>query len=129
MKKWLSAALIPLFLSACMQTKPNPIPLSQNGDETKSCSILYSEMQETIKVKEDSHSARNRQIGTNVALGVVGIPLLFIPWFFMDTSNAHTVDMKAAESRFNRLNAIGADKRCADVQKYYDENKESMAIK
>lgn len=128
MKKLLTAALMASVLSACMQTKPNPIPLSQSGDETKSCSILYSEIQETTKIKEDAHSARSRQIGANVALGVTGA-LLIIPWFFIDTSNAHTVDMNAAESRFNRLNALGNDKQCVDVKHYYNTHKAAMATK
>lgn len=126
MKKLLSAVLIPLFLSACMQTKPNPIPLSQNGDEAKTCTVLYSEIQDTIKVKNESHSSRNKQIGANVAFGITGVVLL-IPLFFIDTSNAHTVDMKAAEARFNRLNALGTDKKCINVQEYYKTHKDMMA--
>lgn len=118
MKKLLTSLLITCFLTACMQTKPNPIPLSQSGDDGKSCSSILHEMQEAKKIQEDSHSSRNTQIGTNVALGITGM-LLIVPWFFIDTSNAHTVDMNAAESRFNRLYSMANEKKCTNVAEYY----------
>lgn len=124
----LKLTLATMVLSACMQTQPNPIPLSQTGDENKSCAILLSEMQETTKLKDEAHSARNRQIGINVVLGIAGAVIL-VPWFFIDTSNAHTVDMNAAENRFNRLNALGTDKKCYNVKEYYNQYQAVMATK
>lgn len=120
MKKIITSMVLTAFLSACMQTKPNPIPLSQSGDETKSCSTILHEMQEAQKVKQAARKDRNTQIGTNAALGVTGIFLL-VPWFFIDTSNAHTVDMNAAESRFNRLYAMGIEKKCTNVMNFYKD--------
>lgn len=123
MKKIVTSVVLTAFLSACMQTKPNPIPISQSGDETKSCSAILHEMQEAQKVKQNAHSDRNSQIGTNVALGVTGA-LLLVPWFFIDTSNAHTVDMNAAESRFNRLYAMATEKKCTNVTEFYKDKKD-----
>lgn len=120
MKKIITSIALATFLSACMQTKPNPIPLSQTGDETKSCQMILTEMQEAKKIQESAHSDRNTQIGTNVALGVTGA-LLLVPWFFIDTSNAHTVDMNAAESRFNRLYAMATEKNCKNVMDFYKD--------
>ncbi|RPE93809.1 hypothetical protein [Frederiksenia canicola] len=120
MKKVITSIVITTFLSACMQTKPNPIPLSQTGDDTKSCQIILHEMQEAKKIKEKSHSDRNSQIGLNAFLGVSGIFLL-VPWFFIDTSNAHTVDMNAADGRFNRLYAMAIEKKCSNVMDFYKD--------
>lgn len=118
MQKLTTAIVAVTLLSACMQTKPNPIPLSQTGDENKSCQMILTEMQEAKKIQEASLSDRKSQIGTNIALGITGA-LLIIPWFFIDTSNAHTVDMNAAESRFNRLYAMAAEKQCKNVTEFF----------
>lgn len=121
MKKIITSIVITAFLTGCMQTKPNPIPLSQTGDETKSCQSILHEMQEAKKLQSEAHSDRNTQIGTNVVLGVTGL-LILVPWFFIDTSNAHTVDMNAAENRFNRLYSMAIEKGCTNVINFYKDN-------
>lgn len=120
MKKLIVTIALSTFLTACMQTKSNPIPLSQNGDDTKSCSAILHEMQEAKKAQESAKNERSSQIGANAALGVAGAFLL-VPWFFIDTSNAHSVDMNAAEARFNRLYSIAYEKQCSNVIEFYKD--------
>ena len=57
---------------------------------------------------------RNSQVGGNVALGVLGAFFL-VPLFFMDTSNAHTVEEKAAIARYERLQQMAIDRKCPAI--------------
>lgn len=65
-------------------------------------------MSSLVKAKD---SELNGQIAKNSALGVTGAFLL-VPLFFMDTSDAKTVEGKAAKERFKKLQQLYADKKC-----------------
>jgi len=93
------------------------VPLAQVGDETKSCDAITNEMQQMINKQLEAEGARNAQVGGNVALGVLGA-FFIVPLFFMDTSNAHTVEEKAAQSRFDRLQQMAIDRKCPSVPVY-----------
>lgn len=80
-----------------------------------SCQSIISEMENmTNKVKE-SDSDHTKQVATNSVLGVTGIFLL-IPLFFIDTSDAHTVEGSAAKTRLQKLKQIYSDKGCSKTQ-------------
>jgi len=64
----------------------------------------------TAQVEADGN--KDKQIGTNAALGVTGIFLLGIPWFFMDLGGAATAEQKAAKARYERLEQMQVDKKC-----------------
>ena len=77
--------LIASIISAgCASSVAVPVPVAQVGDETKSCDAIANEMQKMITAQVEADSNKDKQIGTNAALGVVGIFTLGIPWFFMD---------------------------------------------
>jgi hypothetical protein len=107
MKKTIFASLLTLSLinAGCVSSTPNPVPLAQVGDETKSCNAITNEMQQMINKRLEAEGDRNAQVGGNVALGVLGV-FLIVPWFFMDTGNAATVEERAAQSRFDRLRNV-----------------------
>jgi hypothetical protein len=118
MKKIVASLLIVSVLSmtvGCASTPANPVPLAQVGDETKTCDSITNEMQQMINAQTTAAGDRNSQVGSNVALGVTGIFLLGIPWFFMDLGSSATVEQKAAQARFQRLQQMAADKRCPNV--------------
>ena len=117
MKKKLIAILlsISIVLSGCASTPANPVPVAQVGDDTKTCDAITNEMQQMISAQQMAASDKNTQVGSNVALGVTGIFLLGIPWFFMDLGGAASVEQKAAQARFQRLQQMAADKRCPNV--------------
>ena len=98
----------------CVSSTPNPVPISQIGDDTKSCVAIISEMQQMQNQRLQAEGDRNAQVGGNVALGVLGAFLL-VPWFFMDTSNAHTVEERAAIARYERLQQMAIDRKCPAV--------------
>lgn len=104
----LSAAAL---LSACVHTTPNPVPVSQPGDDKMSCATIENEMMDMQAQRADSDARGNRQVAKNVGLGVAGAFLL-VPLFFMDTSDAHSVEAKAAQARYKRLMALYQDKGC-----------------
>jgi hypothetical protein len=116
MKKTIASLLIVSMVTVgCASTPANPVPVAQVGDDTKTCDAITNEMQQMISAQQTAASDKNTQVGSNVALGVTGIFLLGIPWFFMDLGGAATVEQKAAQARFQRLQQMAADKRCTNV--------------
>jgi hypothetical protein len=109
-------SLIALFTFGCVHTTPMPTQISQPGDAMMSCQSITTEMDDmetTVKVKD---SELNGQIAKNSALGVSGAFLL-VPLFFMDTSDAKTIEANAAKERLKKLQQIYADKECASSVK------------
>lgn len=99
------------FLSACVHSTPNPVPVAQAGDDIMSCMSLENEMADMQAQQATSDSKGNGQVAKNVGLGVAGAFLL-VPLFFMDTSDAHSVEARAAQARYKRLNNLYMDKGC-----------------
>ncbi|MDC7692645.1 hypothetical protein [Vogesella indigofera] len=115
MKKIAISLVIAALLNGCANTTANPVQLAQVGDETKSCRAIINEMQEMKDSALTAEGDRNKQVGSNVALGVAGA-FLIVPWFFMDTGNAATVEQKAAQARYKRLKAMGEERNCEGLQ-------------
>ena len=112
MKKQVATLLIASIISSgCAHTTPNPVMLAQPGDEAKTCDGIANEMQQMIQAQSAAEADRNKQVAGNVALGVAGV-FLIVPWFFMDTGNAATVEERAAQARFQRLMQMQIDKKC-----------------
>ena len=99
-------------MTGCASSVANPVPVAQVGDETKSCDAIANEMQKMVTAQETASGDKDKQIGTNAALGVTGIFLLGIPWFFMDLGGAATAEQKAARARYERLEQMQIDKKC-----------------
>ena len=99
-------------LTGCVHTTPMPVAESQPGDDTMSCKTIAHKMSEMTTKVSEADSDANGQVAKNVALGVTGV-LLIVPWFFMDTSDAHSVEAKAAKARYVRLQEMYDDKGCA----------------
>ena len=113
MKKILIVVLIAsIFSAGCASTPANPVPIAQVGDETKTCDAIANEMQKMVTAQVTADGDKDKQIGTNAALGVTGIFLLGIPWFFMDLGGAATAEQKAAQARYERLQQMQIDKKC-----------------
>lgn len=66
-------------------------------------------MQEMDTDRASADSAKNGQIAKNVGLGVAGA-FLIVRLAFMDTSDAHSVEAKANQARYKRLQAIYQDR-------------------
>ena len=98
----------------CASRSPNPIPVAQVGDDTKTCDAITNEMQQMVDAKLIAEGDGNTQVGKNVALGITGV-FLIVPWFFMDLGNASTVEQRAAQARFQRLQQMAVDKKCPNV--------------
>ena len=115
MKKLIAILLsISIVVSGCASTPANPVPVAQVGDDTKTCDAIVNEMQQMVSAQDKAAADRNSQVGTNVALGVVGV-FLIVPWFFMDLGASATVEQKAAAARFQRLQQMATDKKCTGV--------------
>lgn len=101
-----------IFTTGCASSVANPVPVAQVGDETKSCDAIANEMQKMVTAQVTADGDKDKQIGVNAALGVTGIFLLGIPWFFMDLGGAATAEQKAAKARYERLEQMQIDKKC-----------------
>jgi hypothetical protein len=113
-KKLTALMLVASIISVgCASSVAVPVPVAQVGDETKSCDAIANEMQSMVTAQVQADGNRDKQIGTNAALGVVGIFTLGIPWFFMDLGGAAEAEQKAAKARYERLQQMQMDKRCA----------------
>lgn len=115
MKKIIAVLLaVSIITTGCASTPANPIPIAQVGDETKPCDAIINEMQQMITAQDKAAADRDRQIGTNAALGVTGI-FLIVPWFFMDLGATASVEQKAAAARYQRLQQMAVDRKCTGV--------------
>ena len=115
MKKIIALILVfSISFMGCASRSPNPIPVAQVGDETKTCDAITNEMQQMVDAKLIAEGDGNTQVGKNVALGITGV-FLIVPWFFMDLGNASTVEQRAAQARFQRLQQMAVDKKCPNV--------------
>jgi dihydroxyacetone kinase DhaKLM complex PTS-EIIA-like component DhaM len=103
---------ISIFVSGCASSVAVPVPVAQVGDDTKSCDAIANEMQGMVTAQVEAEGNKDKQIGTNAALGVTGIFLLGIPWFFMDLGGAATAEQKAAKARYDRLQQMQVDRKC-----------------
>jgi len=101
-----------IFMTGCASSVANPVPIAQVGDETKTCDAIANEMQKMVTAQVTADGDKDKQIGVNAALGVTGIFLLGIPWFFMDLGGAATAEQKAARARYERLEQMQIDKKC-----------------
>ncbi|MBP4051506.1 hypothetical protein [Chromobacterium violaceum] len=111
MKKITAVFAMVTILAGCAHQTANPIQLAQIGDETKSCRTIQNEMQDMQNQMLEKQGDGNAQVGKNVALGVAGA-FLIVPWFFMDLGNAATVEQKAVQARYKRLQSMAEDKHC-----------------
>jgi hypothetical protein len=109
-----SLLIVSMICASCAHTTPNPVPVAQVGDDTKSCDGIANEMQQMVNAQTTAAGDRNSQIGANVALGIAGA-FLIVPWFFMDVGNAATVEEKAAQARYLRLQQMQMDRKCPPV--------------
>jgi hypothetical protein len=103
---------ISIFVSGCASSVAVPVPVAQVGDETKTCDAIANEMQGMITAQVEADSNRDKQIGTNAALGVTGIFLMGVPWLFMDLGGAASAEQKAAKARYERLQQMQIDRKC-----------------
>ena len=101
-----------LISVGCTTTVPITVPVAQAGDGTLSCDAIANEMQQMIAAQLQANGDKNRQTGTNAALGVAGIFTLGIPWFFMNIGDTPTIEERAAKARYDRLQQMGVDRNC-----------------
>jgi hypothetical protein len=111
-KTALSLVAASLISMGCTTSVPNAVPVAQAGDSTLSCDAITNEMQQMIAAQLQANGDKNRQMGTNAALGVAGIFTLGIPWFFMNIGDTPTIEERAARARYERLQQMGIDRHC-----------------
>ena len=104
-------------LTACGGRTPQPVMVSQFGDQQKSCDALIYEIQNT-EAEIQRLLPKTDKTGKNVALGVAGWFLL-VPWFFMDFKNAEATEYQALRQRHQHLTSIAMSKKCKVSPQYY----------
>lgn len=99
-----------VFTTACAGHNPNPVMVSQYGDESKSCQALEMEMSNAQGEMQRLVGDTNKT-GQNVALGVTGL-FLIVPWFFMDFKEGEKVEYDAWRQRYMHLGILASNKNC-----------------
>ena len=107
-----SSVTASLISVGCTTSVPNAVPVAQAGDSTLSCDAIVNEMQQMVAAQLQANGDKNRQTGTNAALGVAGLFTLGIPWFFMNIGDTPTIEERAAKARYDRLQQMGVDRNC-----------------
>lgn len=74
--------------------------------------------------RTDGDARSTGQVAKNVGQGIAGAFLL-VPWFFMDTGNAHSVEAKAAQAKYKRLHALYQDKGCIPAENIAGEKSQN----
>ena len=110
LKAWLGLLLLAVFLSGCGGRKANPVLVKQPGDGQLSCFALKTEIADLEECMQELAPATNKA-GKNVGLGVVGW-FLFVPWVFMDFSEAEKKELEAYRQRYNHLARFYNTNRC-----------------
>lgn len=112
MKKITASILIAsIALMGCAGRAANPVLQDQVGDNQKSCDTLQTEMS-GIQSQIQKLVPESDKTSKNVGLGIGGIFLLGIPWFFMDLTDAEKAEINAYNMRYNKLLTISTQKKC-----------------
>ncbi len=101
-----------IFIIGCGGSHANCVDRYMPGDEKRSCSSLYAEIQ-TIDTEIEQKQAKKGERDTwNVIEFVAGI-FLIVPFFFMDAKGSYEQEMAALEARQKQLKIFFADKGCS----------------
>ncbi|EKP7210740.1 hypothetical protein P3911_004470 [Salmonella enterica] len=112
MKKFIATVIAAAVLSGCVHSEPNmTIQEYKPGDNDASCDMLRSYVSNAQREYDTAKQAHTDQIVSNVVYSVTGA-FIIIPWFFIDTSDAHSADMRNANARIANLKVIQASKHC-----------------
>uniref|UniRef100_UPI004047E723 hypothetical protein n=1 Tax=Polynucleobacter sp. TaxID=2029855 RepID=UPI004047E723 len=128
MKKIVASALVSiLVLSACAGRPANPVMVDQVGDNRKACPTIEAEMR-GVQAEIQRLLPESDKSGKNIGLGVAGAFLL-IPLFFMDLTESEKIEINAYRQRYNRLNILATEKKCAFAEVTTDAQLEKEAEK
>ncbi|MFM1806932.1 MAG: hypothetical protein RL212_1191 [Pseudomonadota bacterium] len=128
MKKLITSTLITsLLLSACAGRPANPVMVDQVGDNKKTCATLEAEMK-GVQAEIQRLLPESDKSGKNIGLGVAGAFLL-VPLFFMDLTESEKIEINAYRQRYNRLNILATEKKCAFAEVSSDAQIEKEAEK
>ncbi len=112
MNKLIAVILIAsVGLLGCAGRSANPVLQDQVGDNQKSCDTLQIEMS-GIQSQIQKLVPESDKTSKNVGLGIGGLFLLGIPWFFMDLTDAEKAEINAYNMRYNKLMTIATQKKC-----------------
>lgn len=128
MKKHIASSLLMvLVLSACAGRPANPVMVDQVGDNKKTCATLEAEMK-GVQSEIQRLLPESDKSGKNIGLGVAGAFLL-VPLFFMDLTESEKIEINAYRQRYNRLNILATEKKCAFAEVATDAQLEKESEK
>ena len=104
------APLIALFIG-CAGNAPNPIQVIQNNDYSYSCNQLTSEVNSIARFTSELSGDDTSKWKRNIALSAAG-SILIVPYFFMDLTEGHGVEVNAARARYIHLYRAAVNKNC-----------------
>lgn len=100
-----------IFIAGCGGSAANPVDRYMPGDEKRSCTSLYAEIQ-TLDNEIEQKQAKIGQRDTWNIIEFIGGVILIVPFFFMDTKGSYEQEIAALEARQKQLKIFFADKDC-----------------
>lgn len=108
--------ILALILSSCGGRPASPVLTYGVNDEKISCSDISHEERNlralALKLREEDYVRNER----NLIIAYTGWLLVFIPYFFLDFSDATDVEGEAAYHRMKRLAELKQKKNCQIVK-------------
>jgi hypothetical protein len=105
-----------LILASCAGRPATPVLTFGVNDEKLSCSDIFVEERSlkalALTLREEDY-VRNEH---NLIIAYTGWLLVFIPYFFLDFSDATDVEGEAAYHRMKRLSELKQKKNCQIVK-------------
>ncbi|MCE5185872.1 MAG: hypothetical protein LLF76_07075 [Planctomycetaceae bacterium] len=101
-----------IFVAGCGGSHANPVDRYMPGDEKRSCSSLYAEMQ-TIDNEIAQKNAKSGQRDTWNVIEFIGGIFFIVPFFFMDAKGSYEQEIAALEARQKQLKIFFADNGCS----------------
>ncbi len=100
------------FVIGCGGHRANCVDRYMPGDEKRSCSSLYAEIQ-TLDTEIEQKQAKSGERDTWNVIHFIGGLLIIVPFFFMDAKGSYEQEMAALEARQKQLKIFFADKGCS----------------
>ena len=110
--KFAAAILLTLSVSSCAGRAPNPVDVTQIGDENLSCDQIQAEIKSNNARISELAQERGAKVAQNIVAGVAGA-IFILPLFLMDFQNAAGIEERALHGRNQYLGQI-ALRRCVN---------------
>ena len=115
------------FAQSCAGRAAHPVNVTQSGDVKKSCKSIRKETKQIRRNLKKMVPVIKKADKKRTLLAVSGAVLFFIPWFFLDLTDADKIETNAQRARHNYLVDVAKKRNCRlkvyKLKKFYFDDK------